>query len=99
MLTVGVAAATVAVSIDSSDVNVATPTATVSFAFSEAPTAFTLADTAAACGVLCSLQQVDATHYTATFTSNARTDIATAPVSVTGATSSQANANPRRGGS
>src|SRR5260370_23008642 len=82
MLTVGVAAATVAVSIDSSDVNVAAPTATVTFAFSEAPTSFTLADTAAVGGALSNLHQVDATHYTATFTRTPGTPLNNGSVSL-----------------
>src|SRR5260370_8489260 len=59
----------VAVSISSSDVNVAASTATVSFVFSEAPTDFTLAgDTTASGGTLSALASSDATHYTPTRT-------------------------------
>ena len=76
-------APTVAVSIDNTDVNVAHGTGTVTFAFSEAPATFTLADTSAVGGTLSNLRQTDATHYTATFTGAANTDIANASVSVT----------------
>jgi hypothetical protein len=58
----------VSLSIDNTDVNVADGTGTVTFAFSEAPTSFALADTSAVGGTLSNLQQTDATHYTATFT-------------------------------
>jgi hypothetical protein len=74
---------TVAVSIDNTDVNVADVTATVTFAFSEAPTSFALADTNAVGGTLSNLQQTDATHYTATFTGTTNTDISNASVNVT----------------
>ena len=53
---------TVAVSIDNTDVNVANNTGTVTFAFSEAPTSFALADTSAVGGTLSNLQQVNAKH-------------------------------------
>jgi hypothetical protein len=66
--TVDTVTPTVAVSIDKTDVNVANPTGLVTFVFSEAPVAFTLADTSALGGTLSSLQQVNATTYTATFT-------------------------------
>ena len=66
---------TVAVSIDNTDVNVANDTPTVTFAFSEAPAAFSLGDTGAVGGTLSNLKQTDATHYTATFTGAANTDI------------------------
>src|SRR5260370_276811 len=67
---------------DRSDVNVAANTATVTFSFSEAPTDFTLAHTSAVGGTLSNLVSVDATHYTATFTAAAGTDIANGSVSV-----------------
>src|ERR1700730_10018697 len=81
--TVDTVTPTVAVSIDNTDVNVANGTGTVTFAFSEAPVAFALGDTSAVGGTLSNLQQTDATHYTATFTGAANTDINTASVSVT----------------
>jgi hypothetical protein len=74
---------TVAVSIDNTDVNVAHGTGTVTFAFSEAPTSFALADTSAVGGTLSNLQQTDPTHYAATFTGAANTDISTASVNAT----------------
>ena len=58
---------TVAVSINNTDVTVANPTGTVTFAFSAAPATFVLADTSAVGGTLSNLQKADATHYTATF--------------------------------
>jgi ribosomal protein L6P/L9E len=76
-------APTVAVSIDNADVNVANGTGTVTFSFSEAPTSFALADTSAVGGTLSNLQRSDTTHYTATFTGAANTDIRNASVSVT----------------
>jgi hypothetical protein len=74
---------TVAVSIDNTDVNIAKRIGLVTFVFSEAPTAFTLADTSAVGGTLSNLQQVNATTYTATFTGAADTDTTNASVSVT----------------
>ena len=53
--TVDTVTPTVAVSIDNTDVNLAHGTATVTFAFSEAPTSFTLADTTAVGGTLSNL--------------------------------------------
>jgi hypothetical protein len=47
----------VAVSIDNTDVNVANGTGTVTFAFSEAPTSFALADTSAVGGTLSNLDR------------------------------------------
>jgi hypothetical protein len=71
------------VSIDNTDVNVAHNTGTVTFIFSEAPAAFTLADISAVGGTLSNLNQANATTYTATFTALPDTDIANASVSVT----------------
>ena len=56
-VTVNPLAATVAVAINNTDVNVANDSATVSFTFSEAPTAFSLADTSVTGGTLSNLQQ------------------------------------------
>src|SRR5260370_32818536 len=68
-------------------------TALVTFTFSEAPTDFTLAKTSATRGTLSNLQLVDATHYTATFTAAAGTDISTGSVSVHN-TRHEGNGNP-----
>jgi ribosomal protein L6P/L9E len=54
--TVDTVTPTVAVSIDNTDVNVADGAGTVTFAFSEAPVAFTLADTSAVGGTLQPIQ-------------------------------------------
>ena len=86
-------------SIDNTDINVANGTGTVTFAFSEAPTSFTLADTSAVGGTLSNLQQTDATHYTATFTGAANTDINNASVSVTAGSWQEGNGNAGAGGS
>jgi hypothetical protein len=90
---------TVTVSIDNRDVNVARPTATVSFVFSEAPIAFTLADVTATGGTLGNLQKADPTHYTATFTGSANTKIGNAAVSVTANSWQEAWGNFGTGGS
>ena len=97
--TVDTVTPTVAVSINSTDVNVANDTATVTFAFSEAPTAFALADTSAVGGTLSNLQQIDATTYTATFTGAANTDISNASVSVTAGSWQDPAGNAGAGGS
>ena len=59
--TVDTVTPTVAVSIDNTFINQAHTTGTVTFTFSEAPTAFTLADTSAVGGTLSNLQQTDGT--------------------------------------
>jgi hypothetical protein len=97
--TVDTVTPTVAVSIDNTDVNVANGTGTVTFAFSEAPVAFALGDTSAVGGTLSNLQQTDATHYTATFTGAANTDINNASVSVTAGSWQEENGNVGSGGS
>jgi ribosomal protein L6P/L9E len=97
--TVDTVTPTVAVSIDNTDVNIANDTGTLTFAFSEAPTSFALTDTSAVGGTLSNLQQTDATHYTATFTGAANTDISAAQVSVTTSSWSEVNGNPGSGGS
>src|SRR5437762_7021758 len=74
-------APSVVVSISDPELN-ASETATVTFAFSEAPVGFTLDDATAVGGSLSDLQMVDATHYTATFTPAAATETAAASVSV-----------------
>jgi probable HAF family extracellular repeat protein len=85
---------TVSVSINSADVNLANNTAAVTFAFSEAPAAFTLADTTAIGGMLSGLTQVDATDYTALFTAAAETDVGNASVSVASGAGRTATAFP-----
>jgi ribosomal protein L6P/L9E len=97
--TVDTVTPTVAVSINNTDVNVANGTGTVTFAFSEAPVAFTLADTSAVGGTLSNLQKTDATHYTATFTGAANTNISNASVSVTAGSWQEGNGNAGAGGS
>ena len=88
---------TVAVSIDSPLLDLASPTGTVTFAFSAAPTAFTLADTSVVGGTLSNLSG-SGTNYTATFTAAAGADVGNASVSVS-AGSWQANGNSGAGGS
>jgi hypothetical protein len=96
--TVDTVTPTVAVAINSSNVTLAHNTATVTFAFSEAPVSFVLGDTSATGGSLTNLQKVDATHYTATFTGAANTDISNASVSVIGGSWQEGNGNPGAGG-
>ena len=83
-------------STNNTDVTVANPTGTVTFAFSEAPVAFALADTSAVGGTLSNLQKTDATHYTATFAGAANTNISTASVSVTARSWQEGTAMPGR---
>ena len=97
--TVDTVTPTVAVSTNNTDVTVANPTGTVTFAFSEAPVTFVLADTSAVGGTLSNLQKTDATHYTATFTGAANTNISTASVSVTAGSWQEGNGNAGAGGS
>ena len=97
--TVDTVTPTISVLIDNTFVNQAHTTGTVTFTFSEAPTAFTLADTSAVGGTLGNLQQTDATHYTATFTGAANTDISTASVSVAAGSYQDAAGNAGAGSS
>ena len=92
-------APTVSLSINNTDVNVANGTGTVTFAFSEAPVAFALADTTAVGGTLSNLQQINTTTYTATFTGAANTDINNASVSVTAGSYQDLAGNAGAGGS
>ena len=71
----------------------------MSFAFSEAPTAFTLADASAVGGTLvtCTAERRDPSS--ATFTAAANTDIANASVSVVAGSWQEANGNAGLGGS
>jgi hypothetical protein len=97
----------VSVSINNSDLNLANNTASVTFTFSQAPTDFRLADTSWVGGTLSNLHQVDAMHYTATFTASAGTDITNASLNATsgswhdifgtaGAGGSTGSVNPRQ---
>ena len=90
---------TVAVGLSSTDVNIAHNTATVTFTFSEAPTAFSLSDVTAVGGKLSALTEVNATTHTATFTGAVNTDINDAAVSVTAGSWQEVNGNPGAAGS
>ena len=90
---------TVSVGVSSTDVNIAHNTATVTFAFSEAPTAFSLSDVTAVGGKLSALTEVNATTYTATFTGAVNTDINNAVVSVTAGSWQEVNGNSGAAGS
>ena len=74
---------TVAVAVDSANVNVVNDTTTVHFTFSQAPTDFLATNITANGGTISGLTKVDGTHYTATFTANPGTDIATGSVTST----------------
>jgi len=89
---------TVVVSIDNTFINRAHATGTVTFTFSEAPTAFTLADTTAVGGRLSNLTG-SGKSYTATFTGAAETHITNAFVSVTAGSWQEDSGNPGTGGS
>ena len=86
------------VGINSPDVNLANSKATVTFTFSDAPTAFALGDTSATGGTLGNLTG-SGTSYTAIFTAAANTDIGNATVAVTPSSWQKANGNPGKGGS
>ena len=90
---------TVSVGLSSKDVTLAHDTATVTFTFSEAPTAFSLSDVTAVGGTLSALTEVNATTYTATFTGAVNTDINDAVVSVTAGSWEEINGNPGAAGS
>src|SRR5437764_668104 len=88
---------TASVSVNSTDVNLAHNTATVTFSFSEAPTDFTMANTSAVGGTLGPLTaSQDGKTYSATFTAAAGTDISTGSVSVD-STWHEAQGNPGTG--
>ena len=97
--TVDTATPTVTVSIGNTHINVTNPTGLVTFTFSEAPVAFSLADTSAVGGTLSYLQQVNATTYTATFTGAPNTDTTNAAVSVINGSYHDVNGNVGSGGS
>ena len=90
---------TVSVGLSSKDVNIAHNTATVTFAFSEAPIAFSLSDVTTVGGKLSALTEVNATTYTATFTGAVNTDINDAAVSVTAGSWQEVNGNSGAAGS
>src|SRR3982750_860328 len=83
LVTVDATAPSVVVSISDTELS-AGETATVTFAFSEAPVGFSLSAATAAGGSLSDLQvdPTDASRYTATFTPAAATETAGASVSV-----------------
>jgi hypothetical protein len=87
------------VSINSTDVNLAHNTATVTFNFSEAPTSFVLVDTSVAGCSLSNLKKVSATQYTAMFTAAANTSTSAASVSVVAGSWQENNGNAGTGGS
>jgi hypothetical protein len=86
---------TALVAVNSSDVNLAHNTATVTFTFSEAPTDFSLAHTSTVGGTLGNLSG-SGTTYTAVFTAAAGKDISNGSVSVD-STWHEANGNPGTG--
>ena len=90
---------TVSVGVSSKDLTLAHRTATVTFTFSEAPTAFSLSDVTTVGGTLSALTEVNATTYTATFTGAVNTDINNAAVSVTAGSWEEVNGNPGAAGS
>ena len=96
--TVDTVTPTVAVAINNTDVNLAHNTGTVTFTFSEAPTAFILADTTATGGTLSNLSG-SGTTYTATFTGATSTDVTNASVAVTAGSWQDSSGNPGAGGS
>jgi hypothetical protein len=92
---------TVQVSIDHSDVNIATQTALVTFAFNEPINDFTiLGSTTVTGGALSNLQTTDGGKtYTATFTPTANTDISNASVGVIAGSYHDLAGNAGTGGS
>jgi len=88
---------TVAISVDHSALNVAGPTALVTFTFSDAPTSFTLADTNVAGGLLSNLSG-SGTTYTATFTAASNTQMANASVAVNAGSWQNVDGNAGAGG-
>ena len=98
-ITVDETTPTVSVGINKTDLTLAHSTATVTFTFSEAPTAFSLSDVTTVGGTLSALTEVNATTYTATFTGAVNTDINDAVVSVTAGSWEEINGNPGAAGS
>jgi hypothetical protein len=96
--TVDTVTPTVTLPIDNTFINKAHTTGTVTFTFSEAPTAFTLADASAVGGTLSNLAGVGNT-YTGIFTGAAQTHITDASVSVTAGSWQENNSDPGDGGS
>jgi autotransporter-associated beta strand protein/autotransporter passenger strand-loop-strand repeat protein len=97
---VGLAAVppTVSLTIGNNDVNVADPTASVTFTFSQPPTDFDLADVTATGGTLSDLSGAG-TAYSATFSGNADTNISIASVTVTSGGYHDGNGTAGLGGS
>ena len=89
---------TVTVSIDNTDVNVARPTALVTFTFSKPPTDFSLNDVTSADGSLSNLSG-SGTTYTATFTASPGVDDNAATVSVINGSYHDTAGNAGTGGS
>jgi autotransporter passenger strand-loop-strand repeat protein/autotransporter-associated beta strand protein len=89
---------TVSVTIGDSDVNVADPTASVTFTFSQAPIDFDLADVTATGGTVSDLGGAG-TNYSATFSGNADTNISNASVTVTSGGYHDGNGTAGLGGS
>jgi hypothetical protein len=98
MFTVDTVAPTVTAAIDSTDVNVANDTATVTFTFSKPPVDFSLADVISPDGTLSNLSG-SGTSYTATFTANTGVEDPQATVSVTDGSYHDADGNSGAGSS
>ncbi len=96
--TVDTVVPTVSVSIDNTVLNVAHPTALVTFTFNKAPTDFSLNDVRAVDGSLSNLSG-SGTTYTATFTANAGVDDNAATVSVINGSYHDADGNAGTGAS
>jgi len=96
--TVDTVTPTVSVGVNNTVLTLARDTATVTFTFSEAPTAFSLSDVTAVGGALSALKKVNATTYTATFTGAVNTDINNAVVKVTAGSWKEVNGNPGAAG-
>jgi hypothetical protein len=83
---------TLAITSDKTELH-AGDTATLTFAFSSAPTGFAADDITVAGGTLGALTPVDSTHYTATFTPTASAASGTASISVAAGTYTGASGN------
>src|SRR4029077_7520002 len=92
-LTVDATAPSLLVSISDGEPN-ASETATINFVFSTPPLGFTLSDATATGGALSNLQQIDTTHFSATFTPAAATETQAAAVSVAAASYTDTAGNP-----
>ncbi len=98
-MTVAETVPTIAISVSNTNVTASNNTAIITFAFSEAPTAFSLSDTTATGGTLSNLQQIDATHWTALFTASSNTQTTNASVKVTAGSYQDAAGNLGTAGS